>query len=205
MQSSSFRHPWVGTKSKCLSKPFARTVHRGLTTIEVIASAAILGLLITTTASLGLRVQKINRESQFELTAMNELANALDAQLNQHRNSADPSQLDGTTHKNEASDLIRKRWPDATILAEVSQDELGTRITLRLFRSNQPGIRPLELSGWVIAPLTAPEPVEQTEPTDTNAAPSEEQSDTPEPPPNDASVSSSVNSFSKADAGASPS
>ncbi len=124
-----------------------RRFRHGVTMIELIASASIITLMISSTATLCLRIQRIDREAHIDQLALHELANNLEDHLGKQSGSSDSSSApaEGTF---EISPSLRTQWPDAFIESERTTDGFGERLTLRLYRSREPGIQPLELFGW---------------------------------------------------------
>lgn len=143
-----------------------KDARRGLTTIEILASASIIGLLVTTTTTLGLRIRKLDQDAQFEMMAIQELANALENEIGKHYEQLNAPESEGTTSIS-VSELLSNRWPDASIVPIYEEDSLGRRITLQLYRSKLTNARPIELSGWIVAPsqeASASSPSDQSPP-----------------------------------------
>lgn len=131
------------TKSPTLCPTRLEVQRRGLTSLEVFASATILMSLISISSLLILRSARISKETRLRLIALQEVANAL------HTNLA-TEQSEGPVEPKSwpLSKLVSDFWPDAQMESKRIQDESGDKIQITLFFDAKRELLPIRLVGW---------------------------------------------------------
>jgi hypothetical protein len=116
---------------------------RGLTSLEVFASATILMSLIAVSSLLIIRSARISKETRLRMIALQEVANALHTSL-----ATDQSECPIEPKNWPLSKLVSDFWPDAQMESQRIQDGSGEKIQLTLFFDEKRELLPIRLVGW---------------------------------------------------------
>ena len=117
--------------------------------IEVIIAAALLITLVAVTGRLATASQRVWQQTRYQQLAMDELANRMDYLL----------ALPDSTRSEQISSLEVSPWiavilPTPKLEGEPINDELGSRLRLRLRWGEGERSTSCELVGWIAAPTT---------------------------------------------------
>lgn len=122
---------------------------RGFTLVELIVSASLLVVVMTFVTSLAFRIDQTWKQISHQRIAINELSNQLD-----RLTRLTPAELATAIDAIDVSPEARQTLLHPQLTAEEIDDELGSRVVLRLdWQRSIPG-RPVELVGWLPAEKT---------------------------------------------------
>lgn len=123
----------------------ATTARRGVTLVEVLVAVLLSTAVVSLIASMSVRIHHIWKEINHRRIALVELNNQLE-QLTRLPHGQMQSALENL----QASTACQTVLDDVSLDGEMTRDQLGTRITLRInWQRRVPGL-PLQLSGWLI-------------------------------------------------------
>lgn len=117
---------------------------KGITTIELMVSAAVLLGIMTFVGSLTVRINGVWKDIVQRRVAVCELTNQLEELTRQDEKELD-QQLDSLEPSIHCSNSLR----GAKLSATVRDDQLGKRIVLSINWSRTHAGKPVELSGWL--------------------------------------------------------
>jgi hypothetical protein len=176
----------TGVRFCCSSRKTIRS-RSAITSIDIIVSAVLLGAVLSTATALCFRINQIWKGISHQRVATQELSNQLDdlTRLN-------AEELDSAIQKLQASSLCLRSLQDPKLIAEVTKDELGVRVDLRIRWTAHSQPMQAELAGWLIDPKASGVPGPAESPL--NPEPKS-------PPQTDRPQSSSMMDFSPATEG----
>ena len=105
-------------------------------------------LLVTTMSIASTMIHRINllwSDAQRHQFAINELSNQMGELV-----SLSPKDAVDKLESIDVSAACKDTLDDALLFGELSEDELGTRITLKLSWSDRKNVKPVQLSGWLV-------------------------------------------------------
>lgn len=133
-----------------------RPNRRALSTLEVLASASILTIVISFFVTLSTKIQRLTKDVQKDQTALHELANLLEEEIAKRSPTASaegslnlpPIPIEGLQIP--TTSILSELYPRGGVLLESSSDSVGDRLTISFFRdSEQIDALPVSLTGWI--------------------------------------------------------
>jgi hypothetical protein len=118
-------------------------LRRGSFSVEIVISATVLLAAIGLMASMIPRIGRSWRETRNYQLATHELANQLELLT-----SLDSGELTTALANLNVSEELIDELPGATLTAEKSSDEFGTRIRLEIGWDRGPDSQPISMIGW---------------------------------------------------------
>ncbi len=125
----------------------SKPVRRGFLKVELVTSASILLALVTATAVLMVRVQRVGQDARSRAIALNEVANELERCIGLIHDGSKENLPNGVQNAPPNAAILH-HWPEARYETEIANDKLGTRLTVSLFLSSDLEILPISLTGW---------------------------------------------------------
>lgn len=123
---------------------------RGFTSVELVVSSVILMTVMAFVTTLSFRVGLVWKDVRHQRIAVCELANQLEVLT-----LLSPDQAVEAIKNLQPSDGCNRTLTSPELKAALTEDELGTRISLSInWKRRIPG-KPIELSGWIISKPTA--------------------------------------------------
>ena len=159
--------------NKCSLGGCRQRQRAGIHSLEILASASILTVLISLFSTLSIRIQRLARDTQRDQTTLHELANLLESEIQKHSSEIKSPNGDDTlppeskpvigTNSELApppeSDrelspgpILATLWPRGKVTIHRDRDMLGDRITVCLRKDSEHiDALPVYLTGWLPA------------------------------------------------------
>lgn len=123
------------------------TAPRGVTLVELLVAVVLMTASVGLIASMTIRIHHVWKEVSYRRVALAELNNQLE-----HLTRLPPQDLPQAIDNLQASKACLTMLSGVTLEGDLTDDQLGTRITLRInWQRKVPGL-PLRLSGWSAQP-----------------------------------------------------
>ena len=122
---------------------------KAFTMIEMVVSAILLIGVMSLVTSLAFRVDRVWIDVRHHRLAMTELSNQLEL-LTRLSVAELPEAIEGLTPSN----LVAEALPEASLFAELQNEGLLTRITLKLDWQRRHPAKPMQMVAWVASQST---------------------------------------------------
>ncbi len=130
---------------RCTNRNIASvSKRRGSTLVELIVAAGLLIALMSILSPLSTRLGRLWHQSRHYQLALDEVNNQLE-QLT----TLSPEERDTKLQQLQVSESLSNVFPEAKLSAEVTSDDDGERLTLRLQWDSSHGAKPLSLTAWM--------------------------------------------------------
>ena len=128
--------------------------HRGISSLEILVAFSLLTTVMAVAMPLVVRHGRLLSAQREYRIALDELENQLD------RLTALPeSELPAAIEQLSPSEFVAARLQEATLTGEITSEEIGSRITLRIIWDEKHRREaPVALSAWTFSTTTAEEP-----------------------------------------------
>jgi len=119
---------------------------RGITMVELVISSVMLLTVMTFVTSICFRVNLVWKDVNHHRVALGELTNQLEVLT-----LMTPEEANTALENLEASETCKRTLASPEMSGEAIEDDLGTRIVLRMAWHPDPEVKPVELAGWIIS------------------------------------------------------
>ena len=126
--------------------PGNRKQRSGITVTEVIISAVLLATVMSLVGTVCFRVNRVWSDVNHQRIAINELSNHLEVLT-----LLKPEQAADAIKSLEPSQNCSRALKSPALTGEIVEDELGSRVVLRLDWNRPTKSIPTELSGWIVS------------------------------------------------------